>query len=158
MESPIGNVLIVVSDVGVRRIEFLTDSSSTSHLLLEHNANATGIQHEFLRHTSDELHQYFLGKRKAFSVPIDVAGTKFQTQAWNALSQIPYGATWSYSQQAHHIGRPRAVRAIGTANSKNPVAIVVPCHRVIGADGSLTGYAGGLDKKMWLLRHESQNS
>lgn len=102
-----------------------------------------------------QLQEYFSGTRQTFDLPLDVSGTAFQQEAWAALQQIPYGTTLTYQQQATAMGRPAAVRAVGTANGRNPVSIVVPCHRVIGANGSLTGYGGGLPAKQWLLRHEA---
>ena len=107
-----------------------------------------------LMQTKRELDAYFLGKLRAFTVPLTPQGTEFQKRAWIALTKIPYGETRSYGQQAHLIGQPSAVRAIGAANGKNPIGIIVPCHRVIGANGSLTGYAGGLHNKEFLLKLE----
>ena len=104
--------------------------------------------------TKRELDAYFLGKLRTFTMPLAPHGTDFQKRAWIALTKIPYGETRSYGQQAHSIGSPAAVRAIGAANGKNPIGIIVPCHRVIGANGSLTGYAGGLRNKEFLLRLE----
>ena len=104
--------------------------------------------------TKRELDAYFLGKLRAFTMPLAPLGTDFQKRAWLALTKIPYGETRSYGQQAHSIGSPAAVRAIGSANGKNPIGIIVPCHRVIGANGSLTGYAGGLHNKEFLLKLE----
>jgi methylated-DNA-[protein]-cysteine S-methyltransferase len=101
-----------------------------------------------------ELDEYFAGTRKSFNVKLAPEGTEFQRAAWTALTKIPFGQTRSYGEQAASIGNPKAVRAIGAANGKNPIAIVVPCHRVIGANGTLTGYAGGLDKKEFLLKLE----
>ncbi len=102
-----------------------------------------------------QLQEYFSGTRQTFDLPLDVSGSAFQQEAWAALQQIPYGTTLTYQQQATAMGRPAAVRAVGTANGRNPVSIVVPCHRVIGANGSLTGYGGGLPAKQWLLSHEA---
>lgn len=107
-----------------------------------------------------QLLEYFQGSRKGFEElyqHLSDQGTEFQKQAWSALTKVAYGETWSYGQQAQFLNNPNAVRAIGAANGKNPLAIVVPCHRIIGANGSLTGYAGGLDKKKWLLEFESNH-
>ncbi len=101
-----------------------------------------------------QLDEYFAGARREFDVPLAPRGTPFQLAAWRALRAIPYGQTRTYAGQAASIGRPRAVRAIGAANGRNPLAIIVPCHRVIGAGGALTGYGGGLQTKRWLLEHE----
>lgn len=105
-----------------------------------------------------ELDEYFAGTRQHFGVPVRPAGTEFQQAAWQVLRAIPYGTTITYGEQARRLGSPRAVRAVGGANGRNPVAIVVPCHRVIGADGRLTGFAGGLEVKAWLLDHEQRVS
>lgn len=102
------------------------------------------------------LDAYFAGREVACDVPLAPAGTPFQRAVWNALRDIPFGATTSYAEIARRIGRPRAVRAVGAANARNPIAILVPCHRVIGADGSLTGYAGGLERKQALLAIEAR--
>ncbi len=101
-----------------------------------------------------QLDQYFVGDRTEFDLPLDPRGTEFQLSVWSSLREIPYGVTSSYGQQARSINRPRAVRAVAAANGRNPISIIVPCHRVIGANGSLTGFAGGLDAKAWLLEHE----
>ncbi len=101
-----------------------------------------------------ELEAYFAGRRQRFEVPVDPEGTPFQREVWAALTTIPFGTTWSYARLARAVGRPAAVRAVGAANGANPIALIIPCHRVIGADGSLTGYGGGLPRKRWLLAHE----
>jgi methylated-DNA-[protein]-cysteine S-methyltransferase len=101
-----------------------------------------------------QLAQYFGGEREHFDLPLAPAGTAFQLAAWTALRTIPYGTTRSYGEQARAAGHPNAIRAIGAANGRNPIGVIVPCHRVIGADGSLTGYGGGLHRKRWLLDHE----
>jgi methylated-DNA-[protein]-cysteine S-methyltransferase len=101
-----------------------------------------------------QLEEYFAGKRREFDVPLRLSGTAFQQRVWQALTEIPYGETLSYGDLARRIGNPNASRAVGLANGRNPISILVPCHRVIGADGSLTGYGGGLERKQWLLAHE----
>jgi methylated-DNA-[protein]-cysteine S-methyltransferase len=101
-----------------------------------------------------QLDEYFAGRRRDFDLPLRLEGTAFQQRVWHALQEIPYGATWSYGEQAKRIGNPNASRAVGLANGRNPISILVPCHRVIGADGSLTGYGGGVERKHWLLAHE----
>ena len=101
-----------------------------------------------------ELAEYFRGERQDFEVPLDLVGTPFQVRVWQALRAIRYGHTWSYAQEAQYIGQPSASRAVAAANGQNKVSIVVPCHRVIGSDGSLTGYGGGLPRKTWLLALE----
>lgn len=107
-----------------------------------------------LRAARTQLEEYFAGGRRRFELPLRLAGTDFQRRVWQGLQQIDFGETWSYAQLARQIGSPRAMRAVGLANGRNPIAIIVPCHRVIGADGSLTGFGGGLERKEWLLAHE----
>lgn len=104
-----------------------------------------------------QLIAYFDGTRTAFDLPLRMEGTAFRMQCWQALCMIPYGETISYGEQARRIGNPKAVQAVGGANHHNPISIIVPCHRVIGADGSLTGYGGGMEVKAWLLAHEKAN-
>jgi O-6-methylguanine DNA methyltransferase len=101
-----------------------------------------------------QIREYFEGRRRAFEVVIDLRGTDFQKKVWAEVARVPYGQTVSYGEIAHLIGKPKAVRAVGAANGANPIPIVIPCHRVIGSDGSLTGYGGGLKSKRWLLAHE----
>ena len=101
-----------------------------------------------------QLTEYFGGTRREFDLPLRPQGTEFQKRVWRELTEIPYGTTWSYGQLAKRIDNPSASRAVGLANGRNPISILVPCHRVIGADGSLTGYGGGLERKRWLLAHE----
>ena len=107
-----------------------------------------------LRETARQLTEYFSGQRRVFELPLQWRGTEFMGRVWQALTEIPFGETRSYGQLARHLGSPGASRAVGLANARNPVAIIVPCHRVIGADGSLTGFGGGLPRKQWLLAHE----
>ena len=106
----------------------------------------------------DQLAEYFAGKRSEFSVPVSLSGTEFQRTVWTALQDIRYGETVSYGELAERIGRPAASRAVGLANGKNPISIIVPCHRVVGSTGNLTGYGGGLDRKQYLLDFESGNA
>jgi methylated-DNA-[protein]-cysteine S-methyltransferase len=101
-----------------------------------------------------QLTEYFAGSRRDFDLPLRLQGTDFQQRVWQELTEIPFGETWSYGQLARRIDKPSASRAVGLANGQNPISIIVPCHRVIGADGSLTGYGGGLERKSWLLAHE----
>lgn len=106
-------------------------------------------------HVVEQLQQYFAGERREFTLALDLRGTPFQLAAWRALQSIPFGQTSSYQQQATRLGKPTAMRAVGGANGKNPIPIVVPCHRVIGKDGALVGFGGGLSCKQWLLGHET---
>ena len=151
LETPIGRLCVVVSPVGVRRIYFDSLTESDRKTLDEMEVDVTS---PLVAKALAQLEQYFAGERLQFSLELDVVGTEFQRKAWHALAHIPYGQTATYGQQAKLIDRPRAVRAVGGANRMNPVPIVLPCHRVIGSDGSLTGFAGGLDTKKWLLQHE----
>lgn len=106
------------------------------------------------REVKKQLRAYFAGELHEFDVPVRMEGTDFQKRVWKQLQRIPFGETWSYGQLAKRIGQPTASRAVGAANGQNPIAIIVPCHRVIGANGQLTGFGGGLDRKEWLLQHE----
>ena len=115
-------------------------------------------QHPVLIETERQLGEYFAGKRKSFSVALDMRGTRFQKDVWEALLAIPFGETRSYGQLAKQLGNPRATRAVGAANGRNPVSIIVPCHRVIGSSGKLTGFAGGLETKAHLLSLEEKDS
>ena len=108
-----------------------------------------------LKPAREQMRAYFDGELRDFDLPLSAAGTEFQRQVWEALVAIPYGSTASYADIARTIGRPTATRAVGAANGRNPLAIIVPCHRVIGKNGTLTGYGGGLDRKDWLLKHEA---
>ena len=114
----------------------------------------TVTEHPILDQAIRELGAYFGGEAKDFTTPIEMGGTEFQRAVWDELLKIPFGVSRSYADIAKAIGKPKAVRAVGAANGKNPLGIVVPCHRVIGKNGSLTGYGGGLEMKLWLLRHE----
>jgi len=147
-ETPIGLVRLVEQDGAITRVDL---SSCDGFAARESGQAGTSA---LLRSALQQLQEYFAGTRMTFDLPLRPAGTAFQRQAWQALCAIPYGQTRSYAQQARAVGRPTATRAIGAANGRNPIAIVVPCHRVIGSDGSLTGYAGGEPVKRWLLQHE----
>jgi methylated-DNA-[protein]-cysteine S-methyltransferase len=155
IETPLGRLRIVVDGAG--RLCLL--GWIEGHARLEQLGPSQlfqGSRHATDPHgSSSALRAYFEGDVHAIDeLPVALHGTSFQGEVWSALREIPCGETWSYARLARHIGRPSAVRAVGLANGKNPVGIVVPCHRVIGADGSLTGYGGGLERKRWLLEHE----
>jgi methylated-DNA-[protein]-cysteine S-methyltransferase len=111
-----------------------------------------------LARTAKQLREYFAGTRTTFDVPLGPEGTEFQRGVWKTLEAIPYGETWSYGDVARRIGQPSASRAVGAANGRNPIAIIVPCHRVIGSSGALTGYGGGMPTKKWLLGHEQKHA
>ncbi len=152
LDSPVGTLWIATTARGVCAISF--DRPPGFDRLSKTESPASGAG-KVLREAENALSRYFAGKTDALdSVPVDAAGTEFQEQVWKELRRIPRGKTRSYGEIARAIGRPKAVRAVGAANGSNPVPIVVPCHRVIGANGTLTGYGGGLDRKEWLLAHE----
>jgi methylated-DNA-[protein]-cysteine S-methyltransferase len=140
---------LVGSDGGIRAI--LWDGESAADSIAADDG--VGV----LADATAQLDAYFAGDRIAFDLPLDLVGTPFQLQAWQALAELPYGTTVTYGEQARRLGRPNAFRAVGAANGRNPVPIVLPCHRVVGADGSLTGFGGGLDTKRWLLDHERRD-
>jgi methylated-DNA-[protein]-cysteine S-methyltransferase len=144
INSPVGKLLLVASDNGLVAIEVRRPKSSKA---TEKNEAAQKI----LAATEKQLMQYFAGKRMKFDLPLDLVGTSFQQQAWRALCRVPYGTTISYGQQAKNIKKPKAFRAVGSANGKNPIPIVVPCHRVVAGNGSLGGYSLGLKMKRQLL-------
>lgn len=149
-DSPVGELLLISNG------DALTELHITAGKYVP-SVNAEWVRdekHPILMQTRRELDEYFNGKRRVFSMPLAPSGTEFQKQAWIALTKIPFGEKRTYGQQAAIIGRPRAVRATGAANGKNPIGIIVPCHRVIGANGTLTGYAGGLHNKEYLLKLE----
>lgn len=150
LETPIGRLFVAADDHGLRHIEF------------ERNRYPTKIGDEWrrdpkpLRAVKAQLDAYFAGELMQFDLELAPEGTAFQTAVWNALCRIPYGATVSYGDIARDLGAPKAVRAVGAANGRNPLPIIVPCHRVIGANGSLTGFGGGLPVKKFLLEHEQR--
>jgi methylated-DNA-[protein]-cysteine S-methyltransferase len=152
VDSPVGALTIVASDDGVRAILWPDDDPARVRLA----ETTDDPSHPVVAATVDQLVEYFDGERTDFDVPLDPAGTEFQRAAWAALRSIPYGTTVSYGEQAERMGDRRKARAVGAANGRNPISIVVPCHRVVGANGALTGFAGGTDIKAWLLSHEQR--
>ena len=122
------------------------------------NAKILVGENEHILQLKNEMEEYFKGVRRDFSVPLDLVGTEFQKLVWKKLSNIPYGETTTYAKQARGLGKSKAIRAVGSANGANKIAIVIPCHRVIGSDGKLTGYGGGLHRKKWLLDFENENN
>ncbi len=144
LTTEIGLVEICANDTGVSSIYFVANKRHDTRI------------NDITQKCKQQLIEYFTADRKSFELPLSPEkGTDFQKQVWNALTTIPFGQVTSYANIAHQINNPKAVRAVGAANGKNPISIIVPCHRVIGANGSLTGYAGGLERKQWLLQHES---
>ena len=150
MDSPVGELTIVASDDGVRAVLWPDDNPKRVQLgdVMEQPCHAV------IEATMIELTEYFAGDRQVFDVPLDPMGTEFQQSAWRALRSIPYGTTVSYGEQAERMGDKRKARAVGAANGLNPISIIAPCHRVVGAGGELTGFAGGIESKSWLLDHE----
>lgn len=180
--GPLGPMLLAANDAGLCGVYFEPHShfsGSAGWQKLEYDPAAAATSHEaesgakfgaaagqdaaparvqarraLLQETARQLDQYFARQRQSFDLPLAAQGTPFQCEVWQGLCRIPYGETWHYAQLAHEIARPRAVRAVGAANGRNPLSIIVPCHRVIGRDGTLTGYAGGLERKQFLLALE----
>ena len=148
LRTPIGQLKITADDNAVNSILFVFNDTEME----EENLNTVVTQ------CKTELAEYFVGKRKEFDVPVCQAGTEFQQRVWNELMKIPYGKTVSYNDIAMILGDRKSVRVVGSSNGKNKISIIVPCHRVIGKDGSLTGYAGGMWRKQWLLNHEKEFS
>ncbi len=149
LSTPIGELVILANEQALYRIEFI-DMIKPENLIKKNRAQAN----KFTLKAKQQLTQYFTGKRTHFDLPLAPQGTPFRQKAWQTLRQIPYGETRYYSQQAELMNNKKAVRAVGAANGANPITIVIPCHRIIGKNGSLTGYAGGLQRKAWLLNFE----
>lgn len=144
ISSPIGLLHITGDDEGVKEVTFLTDNQPISTIIPDSLSTCVA-----------QLSEYFDGKREDFDLKLNPQGTEFQRKVWEILLEIPFSKTRSYLEQSKVFGDVKAIRAVASANGKNPIAIIIPCHRVIGSDGSLTGYAGGKWRKQWLLNHES---
>jgi len=142
LKTPVGFVEIDCTPKGIRRLEFID-------FRVRINRTPSG-----LKECRDQLREYFEGTRRQFTIPLDLEGSPFQLKVWNELLKIPFGTTISYHELAHRVGDENAFRAVGGANAKNPVSIIIPCHRVIGINGKLVGYSGGIKRKKWLLEHE----
>jgi methylated-DNA-[protein]-cysteine S-methyltransferase len=142
LTTPLGMVEIQASEQGITQVIFCG------------NQRKTIATNELINRCKQQLNQYFNGQRKHFDLPLDLRGTLFQKSIWTCLTEIPFGHTCSYRDIADMIDNRKAVRAVGGANGRNPISIIVPCHRVIGTNGALTGYAGGIERKLWLLKHE----
>jgi methylated-DNA-[protein]-cysteine S-methyltransferase len=151
MPSPVGALTLIASDLGLTAILWQDDNPNRVRLpdMQENPA------HPVLVETERQLNEYFAGTRTTFTMTLDFVGTEFQKKVWQALVAIPFGETRSYADIAREIGNPKAVRAVGAANGKNPISIIAPCHRVIGSNGKLTGFAGGLEVKAFLLKIET---
>jgi methylated-DNA-[protein]-cysteine S-methyltransferase len=154
IDSPVGRLKLVASDKGLVAVLWENDKPNRVRL----GAMMADQRHPILLDTERQLEQYFAGERKTFSVALDMRGTSFQKNVWEALLAIPFGETRSYGQLAKQLGNSRAMRAVGSANGRNPVSIIVPCHRVIGSSGKLIGFAGGLETKARLLSLEEQGT
>ena len=154
MDSPVGELRIIAGERGLRAI--LWGAEDAARIASIDEADLVEERTPLLDRAVSQLQEYFAGTRREFDLPLDPLGTPFQQSAWLVLRTIPYGKTISYGQQALQLGDPNKARAVGAANGKNPLSIVVPCHRVIGSGGQLTGFAAGLDVKSWLLDHERQ--
>ncbi|MBT8201133.1 MAG: methylated-DNA--[protein]-cysteine S-methyltransferase [Acidimicrobiia bacterium] len=151
--SPVGVLTLIASESGLRAILWPNDKPGRVRFeedLVEDASNP------YIRKASDQLDEFFAGTRDYFDIPLDLVGTEFQIAVWTALQQIPFGETTSYGTMAEDLGKPTAARAVGAAVGRNPLSIVIPCHRVVGKNGSLTGFAGGLDAKVSLLDLESK--
>ena len=151
MPSPVGTLTLIAGDRGLAAILWEADRADRVHA----KATKPNPDHAILIETRRQLDEYFAGKRTQFELPLDLIGTAFQKTVWNELLAIPYGETRTYGDLARRLGNMKAIRAVGAANGRNPISIIVPCHRVIGASGDLTGFAGGLDVKAHLLNFES---
>jgi methylated-DNA-[protein]-cysteine S-methyltransferase len=151
--SPLGSLLLAASERGLCGLYFDLHrhfKGPRGWIVADH--------HPHLRRAAEQLDDYFAGRRKSFDLPLDLAGTPFQQKVWERLSQVPYGATDSYLRHAQAVGAGHAVRAVGTAIGRNPVSIIVPCHRILAGNGALAGYAGGLERKRYLLALETAGS
>lgn len=160
IETDLGTMVACATDKGVCLLEFSDRKgleTELKQLAKYHNANIVQGQNKYFKQLKEELDAYFEGRLKEFNVPLDISGTDFQKEVWQALVEIPYGTTSSYLRQAEVLGKPSSVRAVANANGMNMIAIIIPCHRVVGSDGSLTGYAGGLWRKQKLIDLEKDN-
>ena len=152
LSTPIGDFFVLCSDHSVHCAEFFDSKPALN------KASAQWPENHLSKLAKQQLQQYFNRSRQDFDLPLTPKGTDFRLQSWQALLQIPFGQTTCYSEQAQRMNNPKAVRAVGAANGANPISIIIPCHRVIGKNGSLTGYAGGLSRKQWLLAFEKSEA
>jgi len=147
LSTPIGELTLIASDTALTGVAF----PSWRHRRARARRDTMS---EVLGRAKDQLTEYFTGTRTTFDIPLDAAGSEFERRVWDLLRAIPYGATTTYGELAKRLGSTKEARAVGAANGKNPIPIIVPCHRVIGANGDLTGFGGGIERKRWLLQHE----
>ena len=151
MPSPVGDLTIVASNDGLRAVLWPAERDGRVSFAEEVEPGT----HPVIDSTIAQLGEYLAGSRQTFDVPLDLVGTDFQQEVWAGLCKIPFGETQSYGELADELDRPGAARAVGAATGRNPISIIVPCHRLVGSSGKLTGFAGGIDTKRWLLEHES---
>ena len=151
INSPVGKLKLFASNQALVGILWERDKPNRTHI----ESSIEKTDHPILVETEKQLNEYFAGERKQFDIQLDFIGTDFQKQVWQALLTIPFGETRSYGQIAAQLNNPKSVRAVGAANGKNPISIIAPCHRVIGMSGSLTGFAGGIENKAFLLKLEN---
>lgn len=152
MPSPVGELTLIASPRGLRAVLWPRELAEPEAIASAEDGDPAAAA--ILRDAVAQLREYFAGERHEFALPLDPLGTPFQQSAWMELRRIPFGETISYGEQARRLGDPNKSRAVGAANGRNPISIIVPCHRVVGANGSLTGFAAGVEAKAWLLRHE----
>ncbi|MDX1585237.1 MAG: methylated-DNA--[protein]-cysteine S-methyltransferase [Balneolaceae bacterium] len=145
IDSPIGKLTLTATDHAITGLAFVDE---------DNEASDSDTKPDLMMEAIRQLNAYFEGKREEFDLPLSPEGTDFQLRVWKKLQEIPYGSTTTYSQLSQKMGNPKAIRAIGRANGQNPIPIIIPCHRVIGANNDLVGYAGGIETKRWLLQHE----
>jgi O-6-methylguanine DNA methyltransferase len=160
-ESPLGIMTAAESEMGITHLSFGTANELASKLETQFRKKPLAIVFQtssIIDSLVNQVDAYFKGIRKDFQLPLKPMGTEFQQKVWNELQKIPFGQTQTYLQQAKTVGNSKTIRASASANGQNPIALIIPCHRIIGSDGSLTGYAGGLWRKKWLLEHEAQYS
>lgn len=147
LDTPLGLFEFMATEQGIRQAIFCGDKVSGDKKVESKTNDITAL-------CKEQLIEYFAGQRQSFTVPLDPQGTEFQQSVWGCLAKIPFGTVKSYGEIAKILDKPKASQAVGGANGRNPITLIVPCHRVIGGDGSLTGYAGGIERKLWLLNHE----
>ncbi len=157
MPSPVGDLVLTASETGLTGLYFPTSRhgpASVGPHPLSPSPSGRGGTNDLLNRVEAQLKEYFAGTRTTFELPLEPHGTDFQLSVWELLRKIPYGVTTSYGELARRLGDPKATRAVGAANGANPIPIIVPCHRVVGSKGELTGFGGGIERKRWLLEHE----
>ena len=153
--SPIGLIYLSADEIGLRNVEFIENIYDENEIFKKEKTKEILFSNsEILKNAIEQLRKYFEKSLTEFSVPVNLDGTDFQKSVWNELTLVPFGETRSYLKQAIALKNEKAIRAVAKANGSNPIAIIIPCHRIIGSDGSLTGYAGELWRKKWLLEHE----